>query len=144
MSHFGVSVSRPRAVPPCVRRQEESRRLPLWDVSGCWRGSRGSFPAGDGDVSELRVPGSHLHQCGSAVKVSRVVCRRNFSPSGIERLKKSREGNNFKFHTQLKMRLIQNYNVRSFMQQNKVISTSSLCPGSLCARRVGPPSSALI
>lgn len=36
----------------------------------------------------------------------------------MEELKKLREGDNWKCHTQLKIRLIQDYSVRAFMQQN--------------------------
>lgn len=121
-------VGRPRAAPPLP----EGRRGGDFPHG---RESRGSFLACDGGVGKLRTPGSHLHQRGRGAWVSW-----NFRPPATEGLKNLREGNNFKFHTQLKMRLIQNYSVRSFLQQNKVVSTSSPCPGSLCAKRVGPSS----
>lgn len=64
----------------------------------------GGFPSlpWDGGVCRLWIPGIRgrdgwVHS----------------GPSGTEGLKKLREGSNFKFHTQLKMRLIQNYSVRS-------------------------------
>lgn len=57
--------------------------------------------------------------------------------AALEGLKRLREGNNLKFHTQLKMQLTQNYSVRRSREQTRTISTSSACPGSLCARRVG-------